>query len=408
MPKALVFYQYFHPDDVVSAQHYADLCLGLKDRGWDVGVMPCNRGCRDESLEYPRKEIWNGIEIRRIWRPAFRQASQPGRILNSIWMLMAWSLAALRHRPDVVIIGTDPIFAVMAAIPWRFLRPGALIFHWCFDLHPETAVADGIFTARNPVLRVARWFLRAAYRCCDLVGSIGNCMSRRLRLYDSKMPIQIYTPWALLEPSASLRTDPQGRREVFGDAELALMYSGSFGRAHAFDEILALARELRDQGARLVFSVRGNRGQALREAVTAEDTNIAFVEFAPRDQLEERLSAADIQIVSLREEFCGTVVPSKFQGSIASGRPILFAGPPDSSVGQWIQEFGLGWIITKSNVREVAAKLLQWKSDVATREAHKEHCFRIYQDHFSKDAILNRLDAALKENLPLHRHPPGA
>jgi colanic acid biosynthesis glycosyl transferase WcaI len=185
------------------------------------------------------------------------------------------------------------------------------------------------------------------------------------------------------------------------------MYSGDLGRAHAFDEILALARELRDRGTRLAFGVHGHRSRALKEAVTAEDTNIAFVDFAPQDRLQGRLAAADIHLVSLREEFCGTVVPSKFQGSIASGRPILFAGPPDSSVGRWIQEFGLGWIVTRSSVQDVAAQLLRWKSDAAAREAHNEHCFQIYRRHFSKSATLNQLDAALKDRLAHQRRPNG-
>ena len=42
--KAAVLYHYFYPDDVVSARHYEDLCRDLIARGWDVEVMPCNRG----------------------------------------------------------------------------------------------------------------------------------------------------------------------------------------------------------------------------------------------------------------------------------------------------------------------------------------------------------------------------
>ena len=47
-PQVTVLYHYFHPDDVVSARHFDGLCRGLAERGWDVLVRPCNRGCRDE------------------------------------------------------------------------------------------------------------------------------------------------------------------------------------------------------------------------------------------------------------------------------------------------------------------------------------------------------------------------
>jgi glycosyltransferase involved in cell wall biosynthesis len=407
MPKALVLHHYFHPDDVVSAQHYTGLCLGLRKRGWDVTVLPCRRGCRDESLRFRRKETWNGIKIRRVWRPRFPQGSPAGRILNALWMLAAWSLAALRERPDALIIGTDPPFAVLAALPWRWLRPGVLIFHWCFDLHPETAVAEGMLAPGNPLLRLIRRLLGAAYRRCDLVGSLGECMSRRLRDYDSHMPIRICTPWALLEPPAPLPADSPGRREIFGDAPLSLMYSGNFGRAHAFQEILALARELRGRGGMVAFSVRGNRSSELKRAVGAEDSNVRFLDFIPLERLEQRLAAAEIQIVSLRTEYAGAVVPSKFQGAIAAGRPVLFAGPSESSVGRWIREFGLGWILTQDNVPDVAAELLRWRSDAAAQGACYERCFQVYREHFSRETTLGRLDAALRENLSHPRRRGG-
>lgn len=397
MPRALVFYHYFHPDDVVSAQHYADLCKGLKERGWDVTVMPCNRGCRDETQRFPLREIWKGIDIRRIWRPAFRQSSMIGRLLNAAWMLAAWSLAALKHRPDVLIVGTDPVFAVLTAIPWKWLRPRTRIFHWCFDLHPEAAIADGMFTKDHPWVRMLRPLLRRAYRNCHLIGSIGPCMTRRLLEYSPDLPIETFTPWALLEPEAVLEPDSEERRTVFGEATLTLMYSGNFGRAHAFDGILALARKLREHGdIRFAFSVRGNRAQALRQAVTPEDTNISFVDFAPQDRLEHRLGAADIHIVSLRPDYAGTGVPSKFQGALAVGRPILYAGPADSAIAQWIAEYGLGWTLDSANLDLVVDALLQWKNDPAARKAVAERCFQTYHAQFSKHAIQDRLDESLR------------
>ncbi len=97
-PKVAVLYHYFHPDDVVSARHLTQFCLDLQERGWEVEALPCNRGCRDESIAYPLRESWQGIRVRRIWRPRFRQASTLGRMLNSAWMVAAWCRLGLRLR----------------------------------------------------------------------------------------------------------------------------------------------------------------------------------------------------------------------------------------------------------------------------------------------------------------------
>jgi len=246
-PSALVFYHYFHPDDVVSAQHYADLCTGLQERGWDVTVMPSNRACREDRSCFQGRDAWRHVNIQRIWRPAFRQASMVGRILNSAWMITAWSCAVVKHRPKLLVIGTDPIFSVLTAVPWRLFRPRTRIFHWCFDMHPEAAIAEGMLRERHPVVRLLRGALRKAYGCCDLIGSIGSCMTRRLRTYTATVPMGLYTPWALEEPGAPLEVDDQERSAIFGNAKLALMYSGSYGKAHDGDLVIALARRLRSR-----------------------------------------------------------------------------------------------------------------------------------------------------------------
>jgi len=400
LPDALVFYHYFHPDDVVSAQHFADLCTGLQNRGWDVTVAPSTRSCRDESQNFPTKEEWQGVHVRRIWRPPFRQASGIGRILNAAWMITAWGLLAFFSYPKVLIIGTDPIFSILVAIPWRLLRPKTKIFHWCFDMHPEAAIAEGMVSKNHWSVRLLRPLLTKAYRSCHLHGSLGPCMDTRIKAYDPKAYIRLITPWALAEPVTPLAVDQEERALAFGQAKLAVMYSGNFGKAHEADFFLQLARRLRHEPEiKFVFSVRGNRADELIRAVTEDDTNISFIEFAPQNKLEQRLSSADIHMVSLRPGYEGTVVPSKFQGALAAGRPILYSGPCDSSVAMWIQQHGLGWNLREGSLDSTAIQLVALKNDPQSMATLNQHCFKSYHDLFSKATIIDRLESALKSLL---------
>jgi len=43
MPRLLVCYHFFHPDDVVSAQMFSDLAAEQVRRGWDVTALASNR-----------------------------------------------------------------------------------------------------------------------------------------------------------------------------------------------------------------------------------------------------------------------------------------------------------------------------------------------------------------------------
>ena len=319
-PHAVLLYHYFHPDDVVSARLFSELAEGLVARGWDVTAVPCNRGCRDESLTYPAAESWNGVRVRRAWRPALPQATNRGRLLNAAWMLAAWAKAAVtlpRRQREVMVVGTDPVLGVLAALPWSAVRRHTRIAHWCHDLYPEAPIADGMVRESSAVVRLLRRVLAAAYRRCRLVADLGPCMRARLAAYGSPARAVTLTPWALVEPPAPVEADPTTRRELFGDARLGLLYSGNFGRAHSYAEFLELARAVRGEPIRFCFAGRGNRADELRKAVTAEDTNVTFAGFAPESELEKRLGAGDLHLVSLRPEWTGTVVPSKFFGALA-------------------------------------------------------------------------------------------
>lgn len=369
-PEVLVFYHFFHPDDVVSARHLTDLAVGLARRGYSVEAMPSNRACRSDAT-YPGHDRIEDVTITRIFRPGLNQATVLGRLINLIWMILAWSFCAFRRRPDVLIVGTDPILSVLVAIPWKLIRPQTRIIHWCFDLYPDAAEASGLVQTGGFFSRAIRRLLGAAYNRCDVIADIGPCM--RSRLPTSRASQVTLTPWALSEPEAPLPIDLEERFAVFGDTPLAILYSGNFGEAHSYEGVLALARSMRGQAV-FAFSVRGNRVEDLRRSVTAEDTNIRFVEFADEAQLERRLACADIHLVTLKPGWEGIVVPSKFFGALAIGRPVLFDGPVDSAVSTWIRQYGVGVLLADMTAE--------------TRLPDGAHCWQVYRQYFALDRQL--------------------
>jgi glycosyltransferase involved in cell wall biosynthesis len=239
--------------------------------------------------------------------------------------------------------------------------------------------------------------LKAAYRACDLIVDIGPCMRKALAGYGSSARCITLPPWALVEPLEPLPTIASERETVFGDARLGLSYSGNFGRAHSHDLLLALARKLRGDGRiRFAFSIRGNRAQAVHDAVTEADTNVSFVPFAPIERLRERLGAADVHLVSLRPEWTGAVVPSKFFGALAAGRPVIFAGSADSGLAHWIREHRVGWLLTAETLDDVAYELRRLVDAPGDLAALRKRCHEVYTKCFSREHLLDRWDEALR------------
>ena len=174
------------------------------------------------------------------------------------------------------------------------------------------------------------------------------------------------------------------------------------GKAHDFQTIVDLARYIRnDTSARIVFcfACRGNRYDELVSEVTAQDTNIRFAGFADESQLAKRLGCADIHLVSLKDEWSGIVVPSKFFGSIAMGKPVIFNGPQDSAIAQWISQYEIGWILNSDNIPQIAAQLIELQNKPQTIQQYSQKAYKMYKEHFSRKSVVARWDQLLRSKI---------
>lgn len=164
------------------------------------------------------------------------------------------------------------------------------------------------------------------------------------------------------------------------------------------------------------FACRGFRADELLRQVSSEDTNIRMVDFASEDELERHLAAADMHLISLRDEWTGVVVPSKFFGSLAVGRPVIYDGPKDSSVAQWIQEFSVGAVLDVHDIEsaiQYLSRLLEADGSIQELQAR---AYRAYVENFSRGKILDAWDKILRKQIgevralpdwKAGRHPAG-
>ena len=399
-PSIIVAYQYFHPDENVSARIFTDLAVGLAARGWRVTALTSDKLARDHQTRLARESDHLGVRIIRVPRPAFDPAIPRERLAISVWLMGAWLARLLREQqPDALVLGTDPAFSPALSVPLSRLWRRTKIVHWCFDMHPETIVADGIAREGSAIVTSAKLTMRAAYRACDAIVDLGPCMRKRIARYAPTAKHETITPWALVEPSAPPPVDSRVRDTLFGNARLAVLYSGTLGRGHDYQTLLAFAQACRASGGNDVaftFAGTGFGMDQLRKNVTSYDTNIRFAEPCSERELEARLAAADFHLLSLKPTWTGIVVPSKFFGALAMGKGVLFAGSSESGIAGWVKEHNVGYQFDQQSL-ELAARSLIGKITEGSDAARIQS---IYRGHFSKKAGLLRWETLLRELRP--------
>ncbi len=400
--KIAILYHFFYPDDVVSARHFTHFAEELVKRGWEVTVFTSNRYCR-----YPRRKIqtsrekWRSINILRLWRPAWNQANKYMRLLNSIWMMIGWSFKLMRFsRFNAIVIGSDPQFSQFLFPIIKLITRNSLIVYWCYDLYPEAIIADNPGTLYVCIAQSIKKIMKVFYRNVELIVDIGPCMRNRLKFYKSKGHFYTLTPWALVEPSTIPTPNPKNRKKLFDDAKLALLYSGNIGKAHDFRLLIRLAEAvyMEDKSIAFCFACRGNRYQELKNALKVSRANIRLAPFVKESELEEHLASADIHLLSLRKGWQGIVVPSKFFGSIAMGRPVLYAGPENSDIASWIKEYGIGFLLKEDNVEEIKDRLLSLSRHSEELLTYQKRAYNAYKTFFSKNIIMEKWDKILRKH----------
>lgn len=393
MKSVLLIYHFFHPDTVISARLFSDLAEELA-KEYDVTVFTGNRLIRSDEI-LAESEEWKNVKIQRFSRPDFSQGSNFGRLFNSAILQLKWLNAFRKNRKkfDTVIIGTDPQFAYMMFPFMRLMNKKVRLIHWVFDLYPEAILVNSPRWMKL-LAALTKPFIPWAYRSVDDMVDIGGCMRERLQKYKNKARYTTLTPWALAETAELPQADPEIREKLFGKAKLGLLYSGTVGYAHDLTPFIELARKCRKSGidAAFCFAGYGNRYKSQTAEITEEDTNIRLAGFASEEELEKRLSAADIHMVSLRPGWEGIVVPSKFFGSLAIGRPSLYSGPETSEIAMWNKDNGTGFLLD-GNSAEVLKELAE---DPGKLSQLRTRCFECYANSFSKKVVLNNWKELLR------------
>jgi glycosyltransferase involved in cell wall biosynthesis len=166
-------------------------------------------------------------------------------------------------------------------------------------------------------------------------------------------------------------------RAVWGLSDAFVVgYSGNLGRAHETDtliEAMVMMEEMAGTGAtpvRWLFI----GGGALLEPLKAETarralTSVQFRPYQPGALLAQSLSAADVHLVSLRPELEGFIVPSKFYGVCAAGRPTIFIGDENGEIAHLIAQHRCGRAVAMGDGRGLARAILDLAADPAACRA---------------------------------------
>lgn len=392
--KIIFLNRFFYPDHSATSQMLSDLAFALTSKGHSVQVIT-SRLTYEGDRTLPARETVANVAVSRVPTTAFGRDKLLGRTLDyfTFYLSAGFRLALDAQRGDVIVVKTDPPMLSVLAAPIAWAK-GARYVNWLQDLFPEVATALGIGRAKTQ-----KWAVSLLLRLRDLTlkhASANVVLGERMasRLKERLVPeerITIIANWAdgtmirPVERSRNALREQWGLRDAF-----VVGYSGNLGRAHSFETFLTAigdveARQKAMFGARVLETAgyEGPQGDCAQEPPPQQDVRWLFigggaqtealkravrergyggVMFRPyqqRERLSDSLSAPDVHLISLKPELEGLIVPSKYYGIAAAGRPVIFVGHPEGELARIIRDSGTGFVIRDGDGAGLAEAVLE-------------------------------------------------
>ncbi|MFA5963275.1 MAG: glycosyltransferase family 4 protein [Sphingomonas sp.] len=363
--------RFYYPDHSATAQILTDLAEALAARGWEVSVIASRLRYDDATARLPARDAHAGVTIHRVWSSRFGRAGLAGRAIDYLSFYITAFFAILRaaRRGDLVVAKTDPpLLSVVASVATR-LR-GATLINWLQDLYPEVAAELGVGAMHGWLGRLLRRWRNASLRRARLNIAIGERMAERIVAEGVPLNrIAVMPNWSDEAAIRPLARAAVALRDEWGFGEAFVVgYSGNLGRAHEFETLLGAATLL-VQREDIVFLMIGGGHESARLAARVADEGLAtrfqFRPYQPRERLSESLGAADVHWLSLRPEMEGLIVPSKFYGIAAAGRPVIAVTDLDGEIARIVRREGCGVTVAPGDCAGLAAAIEALASDSA-------------------------------------------
>lgn len=277
-------------------------------------------------------ERYDGIDILRLplvprgKRSALRLAMNYVSFILSV--LMVGPLMLRRRDFDAVFVyAPSPLLQALPAIFISWYRKVPLVV-WVQDLWPESLAATG-FVRNEAVLRWVARVVRFLYRHTDIILVPSAAFVEPIAALGASRDRIVYFPNAYI-PEQFVSAESAGDATALAEriaCGFSVVFAGNLGVAQSLETVLDAAERLQMAGMSVRFFLvgSGSRSDWLKDQIRQRKlTNVEAPGRFPPESMGLIYAAASALLVSLRDEpIFAMTIPSKVQGYLAAGRPVI-------------------------------------------------------------------------------------
>ncbi|WP_299208249.1 WcaI family glycosyltransferase [uncultured Dokdonia sp.] len=239
------------------------------------------------------------------------------------------------------------------------------------------------------VYRFLMWIEKSLFSKADKVSTISHTMIEKLKK-KTTAPTYFLPNWIdekQINP-AFAKAHPYLTSQKF-----KILYSGNIGDKQDWDFFLKFAKAIDEKQFEIIIVGDGSKRVWLEEEIKSY-SGITLYPPVPYEELSDLLCSADVHILFQKPEVVDTVMPSKILGMMASAKPSIITGHPQSEVATSMSLSQGGYYSSEKEVHTVINQLdaLANSPEVSKKMGIKARDYVV--SNFAKNQIL---DSFLKE-----------
>lgn len=326
-----------------------DLAWYWVEHGLHVTVITGQTGYVVGDQRHARRENIDGVNVIRVWNPRLPKRSALLRSLRFVLFGIVSAMRMMLTPCDVIVVMSQPpvlngfigrIVATLRRVPYAYV---------IWDLNPEQAQVSG-FLGSARLVRILKSIDSS---------TISHARSVVVPSQDILDFIKTYRgvninhggsiiPWLPRDAGKTVNVvqSKEIRRELIGDAEYLIMYSGNLGLYYGLERLVSVAEILQKRiHIRIAIVGDGVLRDVLYEKVRRSRlSNVVFHDYFSNEMVLSSLAAADCHWVPFPRRIVGISSPSKLAPIMSVGRPIVTESP-ESQIGQIVLNANCGVVV---------------------------------------------------------------
>lgn len=352
--------QYSYPPGKSNWRRHFDLFKNFPKEDYNIDVI-CGSFVHDRKEEILNKgekyRLINSEGIKYHVLSGILYKSKIVRMLSMIqfFFKVLFFSKKLKDKPDIIYASSPHPFNGLAGmyLARKYKCPFILEIR---DLWPETWVAMGATTKKSILYKVFAYIEKVLYKNADKIITLTANKDYYISVGVDEKKVEIVSNGVDLEKYDSLLKEESPIKLL--ENKFNILYTGAHGTANCLDNILEVAKLIKNDD--IVFNFIGE-GEKKEELIKkSEEYNLKNVRFYPpinKNLIPNTLKNGDVMIVVAKNTplYKYGISFNKIFEYFASSRPIIFSG---NVANDMVKEANAGISVEAENIEQIKEAVL--------------------------------------------------